>query len=73
MATLTLEERLTAVEQELADIKRKIIICAPAGDQPWWEQRFGAFADSPEYDLAMRLGREYRESLRPKDDEDVEP
>jgi hypothetical protein len=68
MATLTVEERLTAVERELAEIKRKMIVCTPEGDTPWWEQRFGAFANSPEYELMCQLGREYRESLRPKDD-----
>lgn len=32
----------------------------------WWEQIYGTFAGSEE---AMRLGREYRESQRPNDEE----
>lgn len=32
--------------------------------KPWWERIAGTFADSPAYEEAMRLGREYRESLR---------
>ncbi|ACK65659.1 conserved hypothetical protein [Rippkaea orientalis PCC 8801] len=33
--------------------------------KPWWEQIVGTFADDSVYDEAMKLGREYRESLRP--------
>ena len=33
---------------------------------PWWRQIAGRFANDPVYDEAMRLGRQYRESLRPK-------
>jgi hypothetical protein len=36
---------------------------------PWWERIYGTFANSPEYEEAMRLGRAYRESLRPHGDE----
>jgi hypothetical protein len=34
--------------------------------QPWWEQIVGTFEDDPIYDEAMKLGRHYRQSLRPK-------
>lgn len=37
-------------------------------ETPWWERIVGTFRDNPEYDEAMRLGREYRESLRPQDE-----
>ena len=37
----------------------------PGGSESW-----GAFADDPEFEEAIRLGREYRESLRPRDDEE---
>ena len=30
----------------------------------WWEQIAGTLADNSAYDEAMRLGREYRDSLR---------
>lgn len=33
--------------------------------KPWWGHVVGAFADDPDFEEAMRLGREYRESLRP--------
>jgi hypothetical protein len=60
-----LEQRLTAVEAELAEIKQRLPAEKPAG-HAWLERIYGAFANDPEYEEAMRLGREYRESLRPK-------
>ena len=35
-------------------------------DDPWWRQIAGTFANDRMYAEAMTLGREYRESLRPK-------
>lgn len=70
MATGTLEERIAAVEQELAQLKQQLQAETPPVPLPWWEKIAGTFANSEHYDEAMRLGREYRESLRPKDDED---
>jgi hypothetical protein len=71
LATTTLEERVTAVEQELAQLKQQLQAVAPTAPVPWWEKIAGTFADSEHYDEAMRLGRQYRESLRPKDEEAV--
>ncbi len=71
MAVPSIEERLAAVEKELAQLKHRLDADKPQTAAPWWEQRFGAFADSIEYEEATRLGREYRESLRPKDNEDA--
>jgi hypothetical protein len=33
---------------------------------PWWEQIAGTFENAPIYEQAMQLGRQYRQSLRPK-------
>ena len=71
MATISVEERLTALEQELAQLKQQLMREKPTTTVPWWEQRFGAFANSKEYEEAMEAGRAYRESLRPKDEEEV--
>ena len=65
MPVPTLEERLAAVEAEVARLKQEPTV--PPNNQPWWEQIRGIFKDDPIYEEAMRLGREYRESLRPKD------
>jgi hypothetical protein len=32
----------------------------------WLDEVYGSFANDPDYDRAMELGRKYRESLRPK-------
>jgi hypothetical protein len=68
-AVKSLEERVEALEGEVTRLKQ----ARPNGaepPQPWWEAIWGTFKDDPEYEEAMRLGREYRESLRPKDEED---
>jgi hypothetical protein len=73
MATGTLEERVTAIEAELARLKKQLAREELRTDVPWWKEIWGTFKDDPEYEEAMRLGREYRESLRPKDDDDEGP
>ncbi|MCW3097291.1 MAG: hypothetical protein JWL77_2909 [Chthonomonadaceae bacterium] len=72
MATATLEERMAAVEQELAQLKKQLKAETSSSPRPWWEKIAGTFANSEHYDEAMRLGREYRESLRPKDDGEID-
>jgi hypothetical protein len=39
---------------------------AKEDNRPWAEKIFGTFANDPVYDEAMRLGRKYRESTKPK-------
>jgi len=70
VATLSLEERVAILEAEVARLKQER--ASVAGPQsPWWEKIRGTFKNDPHYVEAMRLGREYRESLRPKEDEDA--
>jgi hypothetical protein len=57
-----LEERLTLLEAEVDQLKRKID--SNPADLPWWEKIAGTFAENSAYDEAMKLGREYRESDR---------
>ena len=67
----TIEERLSVVEKELAQVKQQL---ATEKSQPLthpWDKVFGVFANSEGFEEAVRLGREYRESLRPKDYEDA--
>lgn len=73
MTIETLENRLTAVEAELAQLKKRLAAENPQPPLPWWEQIFGTFAGSEAHEEATRLGREYRESLRPKADEENQP
>jgi hypothetical protein len=65
MAASNLEQRVAALETELARLKAKVD--SPSGEAaPWWEKVWGAFAGDPDFVEAMRLGRKYRESQRPK-------
>ncbi|MBI3462648.1 MAG: hypothetical protein HY000_06240 [Planctomycetes bacterium] len=57
----TVEERLTAVEQQLADLKRRV---AGAEGRSWMERIAGTFKDDPDFDEIVRLGRAFRESLK---------
>jgi hypothetical protein len=69
MATTSLEARMAVLEAEVARLKEQLAAQKPSTASPWWERIYGMFADSPAYEEAMRLGREYRESLRPSDDD----
>ena len=59
----TVKQRLDELEAELTELKKRL----PA-EEPDWTQVVGIFGpeDTAAFDEAMRLGREYRESLRPK-------
>ncbi len=64
MARPNVEVRLTAIETELASLKKQVA----ANDQPknnWLTESFGVYADFPEYDQVIEYGRKYRESLKP--------
>ena len=60
-----LEQRLTALEAEVAKLKEQGKN-GVSDTRPWPEKIFGTFANDPDYEEAMRLGREYRESTKPK-------
>lgn len=65
MSTPTLEERVAALENEVSRLKQERADPAPPDDGPWWERIRGRFKDDPDYEEAMRLGREYRDSHYP--------
>jgi hypothetical protein len=58
----TVEERLAAVERELADLKRRIP--SRADGKSWVERIAGTFKDDPEFEEVVRLGREFRKSVK---------
>ena len=62
MSIEALEERLTAVEEELKQLKQAKETDKSDEDIPWWKRIIGIHADSPGFDEAVRLGREWRES-----------
>jgi len=65
-----LEARVAALEVEVARLRARLEASEPPKDEglskPWWRKIAGTFEGDPYFAEAMRLGREYRESLRPK-------
>ena len=60
-----IEERLTAVEQAIADIQRRLTRFEPEAD--WIERITGSMEGKPEFEEVLRLGREVRRADRPAD------
>jgi hypothetical protein len=69
MAITELEARLARLETEVEALKQERAGVVP-DKKPWWEQISGVFKDSPEFEEAVRLGREWRESQRMEYDEE---
>jgi len=61
MAESALEKRLATLEREFEEFKRRL------GASPkTWRETFGMFADDPEFDEIVRLGKDYRKKQRPR-------
>jgi len=69
MATLSLEERVAALEAAVVRLSQERLPGVEA-KKLWWTEIWGTFKNDPYYEEAMRLGREYRESLRPQEDDE---
>ncbi len=65
MALVTLKDRVAALEAEVACLKVRLE-ASSKNSRDWLDRIWGSFANDPIYDEAMRLGKKYRESLRPK-------
>lgn len=62
-----LEKQLVVLTGEVARLKEQVgNENEPESETPWWEKHWGIFDNDPDYEKAMELGRQYRESLRPK-------
>ncbi len=68
MATETLEARVERLEAEMEQLREGK---SPSEPRRWWEKIAGTFADSEDYEEAMRLGREWRQSQREPEDADA--
>ncbi len=64
MTNIEIENRIAALETEVALLKSKIEKKDNKSEIPWWKQIIGTFADDPAHEEAMRLGREYRLSQK---------
>lgn len=73
MSNKELETRIIALERTVADLVRRLgengsqraEDIDPKTQPRWWVEGAGRFKDDPVFDEIVRLGREYRESLRP--------
>ena len=63
MSAMSLEDRMAALEAEVNRLKR---IIEEDRSIPGWKKMVGAFLNDPLFEKAMKYGRQYRESLRPK-------
>jgi len=62
-------ERIARLEEQVSRLSQQVTGAAASPETAWWKRIVGVFQDDPEFEAAMRLGRAYRESLRPRDDE----
>ena len=60
-----LEQRVTALERQVAQLLQGQSNAVAAG-RDWVDDLYGKFADDPIFERAMKLGRSYRKSLRPR-------
>ncbi len=58
--SMTVDERPTSLERELAELKRRLGFERPGED--WIQQMSGGFADNPVFDEIVRLGKELRDA-----------
>jgi len=56
-----LEQRVAALEKEMAELRQEV---RPLRSTRSFQESFGMFADDPDFEEAVQLGREYRESQR---------
>lgn len=64
MTTAELAQRVEALETAFSELKAELKH-ANRQNRRWWVDDAGRFANDPIFDEMVRLGREYRESLRP--------
>lgn len=62
---VAIEQRLTAVENELRNLKQRI-----ESSQSWYDRMVGAFENDPAFEEVLELGRQFRESQGQADEDD---
>jgi hypothetical protein len=65
MGQTELEQRVLILEQEVARLRSRLDKAKIAGED-WSDTIYGTFAKHPDFEEAVRLGREWRESFGPK-------
>ena len=70
MSQGTVEDRLSTLEREMAELRRRLAVASPPSlGTDWLNAIAGSMKDYPEFDEVLRLGRAVRESDRPEDEE----
>ncbi len=69
MATPTLEERVAALETRLEQIEHRQEPDKSDETIPWWKRIVGIYQDNPDFEEAVRLGREWREAQSPPEED----
>ena len=59
--TNPLDNRISAIETELAQLKQILLQASPS-QHPWWTTVFGSFADCPEFDEMEEFGQTWRKA-----------
>ena len=72
MALENLEERLSALETEMAQLKQRLDQEMTPKTTHWVEQIYGIFADDPLFEEAVRYGREWRDAQGIPNEEDTD-
>jgi hypothetical protein len=62
--SISLEQRVAALEQQIAHLRRDEL--GMPASRAWLGDLYGRFAADPVFDQAMKLGKNYRKSLRPR-------
>ena len=60
MPASKIEDRLTLLEKEVADLKQRLRILPAQPD--WIDQVTGSMKDQPEFEEVLRLGKEQRDA-----------
>jgi hypothetical protein len=67
----TIEQRLAAVEREVAELRSLIILTSPPAD--WLEKVTGSVTDEAAFREVLELGRSFRLADRPHEEGDDGP
>ena len=68
MATGTLEERVQKLESKVQEVQEQLAQ-QPSAKKRGWRWIVGIDANNPHFEEAVRLGKEWRNADRPKEDE----
>lgn len=63
---VSLESRIAELERQVAHLTKQQKARGAAGGREWLDDLYGAFAGDAVFKRAMKLGRTYRQSLRPR-------